>query len=65
VQALIAEHYNSLRTFYEPNLEMYAGLANMYVDDPRFRATFERYDKDLPEFMRDAMLAYVEKQKTG
>jgi hypothetical protein len=44
---------------------MYAGLANMYVDDPRFRATFGRYDKDLPEFMRDAMLAYVEKQKTG
>jgi DNA-binding transcriptional MerR regulator len=65
VQALIAEHYNSLRTFYEPNLEMYVGLANMYVDDPRFRATFERYDKDLPQFMRDAMLAYVEKQKTG
>ena len=55
VQALIDKHYASLKTFYEPSLEMYRGLANMYVDDIRFRAYYEKYHKDLPGFMRDAM----------
>ncbi len=58
VQALIAKHYDGLRFFYEPNPELYRGLANMYVDDPRFAATFKKYHPDLPEFMRDAMHVY-------
>jgi DNA-binding transcriptional MerR regulator len=58
VQAQIARHYAALRRFYEPNLEMYRGLAHMYVDDPRFAAFYEKYHADLPVFMRDAMLAY-------
>lgn len=58
VQNMIAEHYNSLRTFYEPNLELYEGLANMYVDDPRFTAYYEKYAGGLAKFMRDAMLLY-------
>lgn len=60
VQAQIAKHYASLRAFYEPNLEMYRGLANMYVDDKRFAAFYEKYHKDLPVFMRNAMLAYCD-----
>jgi len=63
VQALVQRHYNSLRFFYEPNLTMYRGLADMYVgykDDKRFRAYFEKYHKDLPEFMRDAIYAYCD-----
>ena len=60
VQAQIAKHYASLRAFYEPNLGMYRGLANMYVDDKRFAAFYEKYHKDLPVFMRDAMFAYCD-----
>lgn len=63
VQKLIAEHYNGLRTFYEPNLEMYRGLANMYVEDPRFTAYYDKHRPGLAQFMRDAMLAYCEAQK--
>ncbi len=62
-QELIAQHYNGLRTFYEPNLEMYRGLANMYVDDPRFRAYYDRFAKGLAVFMRDAMNYYADIQK--
>jgi DNA-binding transcriptional MerR regulator len=58
VQKLIDRHYNNLRNFYEPNLEMYRGLGNMYVDDSRFTAYFEKYAKGLAIFMRDAINAY-------
>jgi MerR family transcriptional regulator, thiopeptide resistance regulator len=64
VQTMIGEHYNALRTFYEPNYEMYTGLSQMYVDDPRFAAYYEKFGKGLSLFMRDAMLAFVV-SKTG
>jgi DNA-binding transcriptional MerR regulator len=60
VQELIDQHYNSLRTFYEPNLQMYRGLADMYVNDPRFTAYYEKYAKGLSRFMRDAMYEYCD-----
>lgn len=63
VQKLIARHYDGLRAFYEPNLEMYRGLAEMYVADPRFKATYERIAKGLAEFMRDGMLHYAETEE--
>lgn len=62
-QELIAQHYNNLRTFYEPNLEMYKGLAEMYVADPRFAAYYEKYAEGLAQWMHDAMIEYVETQE--
>lgn len=62
VQTLIGQHYNALRTFYEPNLELYRGLANMYVDDPRFGAYYMKRGVD-PKEMREAMLFYVETEQ--
>ncbi|MES2223925.1 MAG: MerR family transcriptional regulator [Patescibacteria group bacterium] len=64
VQVLIARHFNALRNFYEPSLEMYRGLGEMYVADPRFTAYYEKYAKGLAEFMRDAMVYYVEMNKS-
>lgn len=63
VQGYIAQHYDSLRTFYEPNLTMYRGLADMYVGDSRFAAYYEKYHPQLPVFMRDAMHAYADAQE--
>ncbi len=60
VQHLITKHYASLRTYYEPSIEIYRGLADMYVGDPRFSAYFEKYHKELPKFMRDAMHVYCD-----
>ncbi len=59
-QELIAQHYKSLATFYDPSPEIYRGLAEMYIADPRFRAYFEKYDPRMPEFMREAMVVYCE-----
>ncbi len=61
-QKLVDSSYNNLRTFYEPNLEMFRGLANMYVDDPRFTAYYEKYAPGLAVFMRDAMLFYCDQR---
>lgn len=60
VQALIGRHYDGLRNFYEPNPEMYKGLAEMYVSDPRFTAYYEKYAAGLAQFMRDAMVSYAD-----
>lgn len=60
VQQFIAQHYDALRAFYEPNLVIYRGLADMYVSDSRFAAYYEKYDARLPAFMRDAMHAYAD-----
>ncbi|MCC6643529.1 MerR family transcriptional regulator [Candidatus Peregrinibacteria bacterium] len=60
VQKLIDKHYNWLRNFYEPNLEMYRGLGQMYVDDARFKAYYEKQKPGLAEFMRQAMAAYCD-----
>lgn len=62
-QKLIARHYNGLRAFYEPNLEMYVGLAKMYVDDPRFAANYEKVATGLAQYLRDGMLYFAEVNK--
>lgn len=62
VQALVRRHYESLRYFYEPNLEMYRGLAEMYVADERFAAHYERYRPGLAAYLREAMHAFCAAQ---
>lgn len=63
IQKLIGKHYDALRKFYEPNLKMYRGLADMYVADPRFTAYYEKYAKGLALFMRDAMHIYADQNE--
>ena len=61
-QRLINKHYNGLRAFYEPNLGMYKGLAEMYIGDERFKANYEKVAQGLAQFMYDAMTHYVATQ---
>ena len=63
VQEMIGQHYNSLRAFYEPNLAMYQGLGQMYVDDPRFTAYYDKFGDGLAIFMRDAMQEFVKQEQ--
>lgn len=59
-QKHIAEHYNWLRNFYEPGLEMYRGLGEMYVADKRFTKTYEDIAPGLAVYMRDAMITFAD-----
>jgi len=63
VQSVIDLHYKHLSNFYTPNLEMYKGLAEMYINDTRFTKYFEKYKKGLAQFMHDAMIWFVENNK--
>jgi DNA-binding transcriptional MerR regulator len=62
VQGLIKQHYEGLRVFYDPSLEMYRGLADMYVADPRFAAYYENFAPGLAQFMQAAMHEFCEQR---
>ena len=64
VQKLIARHYDGLRVFYDPNIQMYRGLAEMYVGDPRFAAFYENFAPGLAQFMRDAMVEFCDRAES-
>ncbi len=49
--------------FWVPDDEQLAGLAELYNEDPRFKANFDRVDPKLAEFMREAVKVYVSRRK--
>jgi DNA-binding transcriptional MerR regulator len=53
-------HYRWICQFWTPNRESYTGLGNLYADDPRFRANYDKTDPRLAEFMRAAIAAYAQ-----
>jgi len=61
-QAAVAAWARHLEYFYQPTLEVLRGLGQMYVDDDRFAANYRPLHPDLPEFFRDAINVYVERQ---
>lgn len=58
-RALMARRAAWLRHFYEPGPELFAGLGEMYLQDPRFRAHYEKTAPGLAEWLRDAMAAFA------
>jgi len=59
VQAVIEGHHRWLSGMWTPNRESYTGLGDVYADDPRFRANFDRTDPRLAEFLRAAMAEFA------
>ncbi|HWG84827.1 MAG TPA: TipAS antibiotic-recognition domain-containing protein, partial [Deinococcales bacterium] len=56
--ALAEEHRASIdRWFYPCSYEMQVGLAEMYVADERFTATYEQIQPGLTRFLHDAITA--------
>jgi DNA-binding transcriptional MerR regulator len=61
VQAIAERHWQHLaHWFYTPRAEMYAGLGDLYVDDPRFTRNIDRARAGLAAYQRAAMRAYAE-----
>lgn len=63
VQELISEWRAGINRFYDTTLEICRGLAQMYVDDPRFTAYYDKYESGLAVFMRDAIFYYCDHAK--
>jgi DNA-binding transcriptional MerR regulator len=60
VQTEVDAHYQGICRFWTPTAEAYKGLADTYVDDPRFRANFDGVAEGLAAYLRDAMIAYAD-----
>jgi DNA-binding transcriptional MerR regulator len=61
VQAWVERWYRHINDhFYDCSLEMFAGLGEMYVEDPAFTATYEAIRPGMAAFMQQAMQVYVE-----
>ena len=63
VQAIVARWHKHMQYFWSPNDEQLLGLADLYNDDPRFKANYENVHPGLAEFMREAVKVYVKNRK--
>lgn len=63
VQKIVERHRQSINRFYDCTIEIYRGLAQMYLQDQRFADFYRKYHKDLPEFLSAAMLYYCNTHK--
>jgi DNA-binding transcriptional MerR regulator len=55
VQTLIEKHFNHINRFYDCSFGIYKALGQMYVDDSRFTAYYEKHADGLAQFMHQAI----------
>jgi hypothetical protein len=60
VQNLVAGHYAWVSLFWTPDRESYRALADMYVDDHRFRANYDKFGDGTAELLRDAIRIWAD-----
>jgi MerR family transcriptional regulator, thiopeptide resistance regulator len=60
-QAGVARWRRYLDYFWTPNDEQFLGLADLYNDDPRFKANFDRVNPGLAAFLREAIRISLKK----
>ena len=61
VQQLVHLHYRQINErYYDCSLEVYRGLGDLYVNDPRFTANYDKVKPGLAAFTRLAMRAYCD-----
>ncbi|HET6826571.1 MAG TPA: TipAS antibiotic-recognition domain-containing protein [Amnibacterium sp.] len=60
VQEEIDRLHASVSRMWTPNAAAFTQLGRMYVDDERFRATYDRVSPGVAEYFRDAMAVYAE-----
>ncbi len=61
VQAIADRHVDWLSATTTPTRGYLLGLSAMWVDDPRFAANYDRHGDGTAAFVRDAVVAYVER----
>lgn len=63
VQALIKQSHMGVNFFYDCDLAMFRNLGVMYVQDPRFKAHYEKFAPGLAQFMHEAIDYYCDHAK--
>lgn len=65
VQAVMARWHQSIRRFYEPAPEVLRGLGELYNQDARFTANFDRVQPGLAAYAQRAINVYVDGLESG
>jgi MerR family transcriptional regulator, thiopeptide resistance regulator len=63
VQSVVARWHKHMAYFWVPNDEQLVGLTELYNNDPRFKANYDKIHPDLAAFMREAVKIYVKARK--
>lgn len=64
VQECVHEHWRQINdNFYVCGMDIYEGLADMYIADPRFTATYEKIAPGFAQNLHGAMKAYVARRR--
>lgn len=58
VQQLISLHFDFIGKHFDVTREIYRSLGEMYAEDERFHAYYDKYHPKLAEFLRDAIQAF-------
>ncbi|MBP9777981.1 MAG: MerR family transcriptional regulator [Rickettsiaceae bacterium] len=61
VQALIAQHYQWVKSFWTPDKKSYVGLAELYCESAEFKKYYAAYDPRLAEYLAAAMREFAER----
>lgn len=64
VQAIAKRQYDWVSVGWQgrdPSAEQFTALGQMYVDDPRFTANYDKHGAGTASFVRDAMRVYAER----
>ncbi|MEZ2389000.1 MerR family transcriptional regulator [bacterium RCC_150] len=59
VQAAVERHYHWICASWTPSAESYVGLGRMYVEDPRFKANYDKVRPGLAEYLFEGIKAYA------
>ena len=66
VQSIIAEHRQHITdNYYTCTIDIYRGLGDMYVNDPRFTKNIDKAQAGLAAFFREAIHAYCDRAERG
>ncbi len=63
-QSCVERWRQHMAYFWSPNDQQLLGLADLYNNDPRFKANFDKIDPNLAPFMREAVKVYVKNRGT-
>lgn len=61
-QAGVDRWRKHMQYFWAPNEEQLVGLTDLYNEDPRFKANFDKIHPELASFIREAVRIYLEKK---
>lgn len=62
VQHAVERLHAHVNLFWDCGDDAFRGLGDLYVNDPKFRATFERMAPGMPEFLQNAMAIYCDRK---